>query len=61
MWQTGTMREDFEIYGCAMHIDFMKCKRNSLERPYISNIEVDGNGSLRCIADGIACVERNEA
>ncbi len=24
VWQTGTMRDDFEMYGCTLHLDFMK-------------------------------------
>ncbi len=59
MWQTGTMRADFEIYGCALHVDFMKQKTNSSEWLYISIVALDGNGSPRCVAEGIACVERN--
>ncbi len=61
VWQTGTRRADFEIYGFALHVDFMKHKMNSFEWPYISNVAVDGNGSPRCTVEGIACVERNEA
>ncbi len=45
----------------ALHVDFMKCKMNSYEWPYISIVAVDGNGSPVCIAEGVACVERNEA
>ncbi len=61
VWQTGTMRGDFELYGCALHVGFMKQKLNSFEWPYISIVACDSNGSPRCVAEGIACVERNEA
>lgn len=57
IWQTGTMRADFELYGCALHIDFMKRKLNSYEWPYISLVVIDSNGSPLCAAEGIACVE----
>ena len=61
LWQTGTMRGDFELYGCALHLDFMKRQLNSYEWPYISIVAMDSNGSPRVVAEGIACTERNEA
>lgn len=61
LWQTGTMRGDFELYGCALHLDFMKRQLNSYEWPYISIVAMDSNGSPRVMAEGIACTERNEA
>jgi len=61
IWKTGTMRGDFELNGCALHLHFMKCKLNSFEWPYISIVAVDGNGSPRCVAEGLACVERHDA
>ncbi len=51
------MRGDFEFDGCALHLDFMNRKLNSFEWPYTSIVDVDGNGSPRCVAEGIACVE----
>ena len=35
LWQTGTMRGDFELYGCALHLDFMKRQLNSYEWRHI--------------------------
>ena len=61
LWQTGTMRADFELYGCSLHLDFMKRKMNSYDWPYISVVAMDSNGSPRVVAEGIACTERNEA
>ncbi len=48
VWQTGTMRGDFELFGCALHVDFMKRKFYSVEWLYISIIACDANG--RCVA-----------
>ncbi len=31
LWQTGTMRADFDLYGCALNVNFMKHKMNSFE------------------------------
>ncbi len=59
VWQTVTMRIDFELYGCALHLDFMKRTANSFEWLYISIVVVDGNESPRCVAEGIACVEQH--
>ncbi len=61
VWQTGTMRGYFELYGCALHVDFIKQKLNSFEWPYISIVAVDANGSPRCVSEGIACVKRHKA
>ena len=61
LWQTGTMRADFELYGCALHLDFMKRKMNSYDWPYISVVAMDSNGSPRVVLEGIACTERHDA
>ena len=61
VWQTGTMRADFELYGCTLYLDFMKRKLNSYEWPYISIVAMDSNGSPRVVAEGIACTERHAA
>ena len=58
VWQTGTNRADFELYGCQIHLDFMMRKMNSYLWPYISVVVVDANGSPRCALEGIACTER---
>ncbi len=57
VWQTGTMRGDFELCGCALHLDFMKRKLNSFIWPYISIVAINGNDGQRCVAEVIACVE----
>lgn len=61
LWQTGTMRADFELYGCALHVDFMKRRMNCYDWPYISLVVIDANGSPRVAAEGIACTERHDA
>ena len=61
VWQTGTMRADFELYGCQLHLDFMMRKLNSYLWPHISIVVVDANGSPRCALEGLACTDRSEA
>ena len=61
IWQTGTMRADFEVYGAGLHFDFMKRKMSSYNWPYMSIAVMDANGSPRVAAEGIACTERHEA
>lgn len=61
VWQTGTMRADFELYGCALHLDFMKRKMNSYDWPYISVVGPDSAMSPRVFVEGIACTERHAA
>ena len=58
VFQTGTNRADFKLYGCQLHLDFMMRKMNSYLWPYISVVVVDANGSPRCALEGIACTER---
>lgn len=61
VWQTGAMRADFELYGCALFCDSMKRKMNAYNWPYISCVVIDGSGSPRCAIEGICCSERTEA
>ena len=56
VWQTGTMRSDFELYGCTLYLDFMKRQMNSYEWPYISIVAMDSNGSPRVVAGKSALV-----
>ena len=61
VWQTGTNRSDYYMYGCQLHLDFMMRKLNSYAWPYISVVVIDANGSPRCALEGIACSERVDA
>ena len=61
VWQTGCMRADFELYGSAIHVDFMARKLNSYDWPYLSLAVIDANGSPRQFGEGIACTERVDA
>jgi hypothetical protein len=61
VWQTGCMRADFELYGSAIHVDFMARKLNSYDWPYLSLAVIDANSSPRQFGEGIACTERIDA
>jgi hypothetical protein len=61
VWQTGCMRADFELYGSAIHVDFMAHKLNSYDWPYLSLAVIDANLSPRQFGEGIACTERIDA
>jgi hypothetical protein len=58
VWQTGTNRSDFELYGCQLHLDFMMKRMNSYLWASISVVVVDANGSPRCALEGDACSGR---
>jgi hypothetical protein len=61
VWQTGCMRADFELFGSAIHVDFMARKLNSYDWPYLSLAVIHANGSPRQFGEGKACTERIDA
>ena len=61
VWQTATMRDNFERFGSMISIDAMKREINTFNWPYIA-ISMYNELEQLCVGcEGIVCTERAEA
>jgi len=58
VWQTATMRRNFELYGSYLSLDMMKRGINTLLWPYSAVAMYDDNMNICIACEGILCGER---
>ena len=61
LWQTATMRDNFERFGSMISIDATKREINTFNWPYISICMYNEMEKLCIGCEGIVCSERVEA
>ena len=58
LWQTATMRRNFELFGDVIGLDMMKRGLNKLLWPYAGVAMYDENKQLCLACEGVLCGER---
>ena len=61
VWQTGTMRRSFELYGEILSLDAMKRTMNDLNWPYMAPVVLDGDKRIFVACEGFVCGELKDA
>ena len=60
LWQTATMRRNFELFGDVIGLDMMKRGLNKLLWPYAGVAMYDENKQLCLACEGVLCGERSD-
>ena len=60
IWQTATMRRDFELFGDFISLDMMKRGINKLLWPYVGVAMYDEMRKLCVACEGVVCGERSD-
>jgi hypothetical protein len=58
VWQTSTMRADWEDYGNVIFLDAMKRQLNSIHWPYIGPCILDGYRKVAVVCESICIAEK---
>jgi hypothetical protein len=58
VWQTATMRADWEDYGSVIFLDAMKRQLNSIYWPYIGPCILDGYRKVAVVCESICIAEK---
>jgi hypothetical protein len=61
VWQTSTMRADWEDYGNVLFLDAMKRQLNSVHWPYIGPCVLNSSKKVAVVAESICISERIDA